>query len=148
MYELAIFLHILAGIAWFGTGLFYQLHTNRLRSVSDGGEVADVMESFSWAEKWIFIPAPLLVLATGIVMVTANDAWAFSQVWVYLALSLWVAEAIMGGAVGGRLIGQISEARVDGGDVSLLVDRYLSLAWIDVAILTVILYLMVFKPGL
>lgn len=148
MYELTIFLHILAGIAWFGTGLFYQLHTNRLRSVSDGGEVADVMESFSWAEKWIFIPGPLLVLATGIVMVLVNDAWAFSQLWVYLALSLWVVEAIMGGAVGGKLIARISETRAGGGDVSALVDRYLSLAWIDVAILTAILYLMVFKPGL
>jgi len=147
MYELAIFLHILAGIAWFGTGLFFQLHTNRLRSVSGGGEVADVMESFSWTEKWIFIPAPVLVLATGIVMVVSNDAWAFSQPWVYLALSLWVAEAIMGGAVGGKLLARISETRTDGGDVSSLVDRYLSLAWIDVAILTAILYLMVFKPG-
>lgn len=148
MYELAIFVHILAGIAWFGAGLFYQLHTSRLRAVSGHGDVAVAMESFLWTEKWIFIPAPLLVIITGIVMVVANGAWAFSQPWVYLALSLWVLEAIMGGAVGGRLLGRIQETLAGDGDPSALIDRYLSLAWIDVAILTAILVLMVFKPGI
>jgi hypothetical protein len=148
MYGLLVFVHILAAIAWFGTGLFHQLHMVRLRSVSGHADVGYQMESMSWTEKGIFIPAPLLVLATGITMVAVNDAWAFSQAWVYLSLGFWVAEAIMGGAVGGKLLGRIQEAREQGGDVSGLIDRDLSIAWVDVAILTVILVLMVFKPGL
>lgn len=96
----------------------------------------------------VFIPAPLLVLATGITMVAVNDAWAFSQPWVYLTLALFVADAILAGAVGGKTIGRIQEGWSQGADVSAFVDRYLSIAWVDVAILTVILALMVFKPGL
>jgi uncharacterized membrane protein len=147
MYEVAVFIHILAGIAWFGGGMFHQLHMNRLRASNGQEAVAAQEETFEWAEKWVFIPAPLLVLATGIIMVTVNDAWAFSQPWVYLALGLWVLEAIMGGAVAGRLVSRIKETRAAGGDLTLLVDRYLALSWIDVAILTVVLVLMVFKPG-
>lgn len=148
MYQLLILVHILAAIAWFGTGLFYQLHMTRLRSVSGHGEVGSQMEWMRWTEKGIFIPAPLMVLATGIAMVAVNDAWEFTQAWVYLSLGLWVAEAVMGGAVGGKLLGRIQEAREHDGDVSVLVDRYLSIAWVDVTILTLILVLMVFKPGL
>ncbi len=147
MYITILFVHILAGIAWFGGGLFFQLHMNRLRAADGQSAAASQLETFGWAEKWIFIPAPLLALVTGITMVATNDGWTFSQPWVYLSLVLWVVSAITGGAVGGKNLKQIMQARADGGDVTPLVDRYLSLAWIDVAILTLILFLMVFKPG-
>jgi uncharacterized membrane protein len=148
MYGLLVFFHILAAIAWFGGGLFLQLHMSRLRGTAGRAEAALEIDRFTWSEKWIFIPAPLVVLATGITMVAVNDAWAFSQPWVYLALALFVADAILAGAVGGKTIGRIQEGRSRGADVSAIVDRYLSIAWVDVAILTVILVLMVFKPGL
>lgn len=148
MYELLVFIHILGGLTWFGGGLFYQLHMNRLRASNGQTAVVDQFDSFAWSEKWLFLPAPLLVIATAITMVLVNDAWSFSQPWIYVSLALWVVEAIMGGAVGGRLMGRINETRERGGDVASLVDRYLSLAWIDVAILVFLLALMVFKPGL
>lgn len=148
MYELLVFIHILGGLTWFGGGLFYQLHMNRLRASNGQTAVVDQFDSFAWSEKWLFLPAPLLVIATAITMVLVNDAWSFSQPWIYVSLALWVVEAIMGGAVGGRLMGRINETRERGGDIASLVDRYLSLAWIDVAILVFLLALMVFKPGL
>lgn len=148
MYELLVFIHIMGGLTWFGSGLFHQLHMNRLRASNGQAAVAAQFDSFAWSEKWIFVPAPLLVIATAITMVLVDDAWSFSQPWVYLSLALWVVAAIMGGAVGGKTMGQINETRERGGDVAPLVDRYLSLAWIDVAILVSLLALMVFKPGL
>jgi uncharacterized membrane protein len=103
VYTTILFIHILAGLAWFGGGLFFQLHMNRLRAADGQSAAASQLETFFWSEKWIFIPAPLLALLTGITMVATNDVWGFSQPWGYLSLGLWVASAIMGAQSGARM---------------------------------------------
>lgn len=50
--------------------------------------LARTMTENEWLDDWIFTPAPLLVIATGITMAIMNDAWDFSQPWVYLAMGL------------------------------------------------------------
>lgn len=147
MYEIALFLHVLAGLLWVGAGIFLQLQMVRVRSAQGQAVVADQGDDFAWTDKLIFMPASLVAILTGVFMVIDNDAWEFSQVWVIVALALWVLSAIMGGAVGGRTIKQIESVRSEGGDVGPLVDRYLATTWIDVLILLGLVAMMVFKPG-
>ena len=151
MYELLIVIHILAGIAWVGGGLTEQLSVQQARA-SGGAAAADrQIVSLAWMEKFIYIPAPIIVLITGLTMVAVNDAWGFSQPWVYIALSLLVLAGILGGAVGGRLGKRIEELRgeglVDSPEYLQTLSKVLNSSWLELVLMIGLIFLMVYKPG-
>jgi uncharacterized membrane protein len=94
----------------------------------------------------VFLPAPFLVIATGIAMVFVSDAWAFIQTWVYLAIGFFVVVLIMGGGFGDRMERRMKEAREDGRSLLDVFDRYLRLGFIEMGVIVVIIFLMVYKP--
>lgn len=151
MYELLIVIHVLAGIAWVGGGLTNQLAIREARR-SDGAVAADrQIVALGWMEKYIYIPAPILVLLTGLTMVAVNDAWRFSQPWVYLALTLLVLAGILGGAVGSRLEKRMEslreEDRVASSDYEQVLAKTLNSGWLELALMVGLILLMVYKPG-
>ena len=95
----------------------------------------------------IFLPAPFLVIATGLTMVIVSDAWAFGQVWVYMAIALFVVALIMGGGLGDRMERQMRDARKEGRSLPDVFDRYVRLGFTEIGIMLVIVSLMVYKPG-
>ena len=151
MYEILIVLHILAGIAWVGGGLTQQLAVQQAHK-SGGPRGADQqMVAMAWMERYIYMPAPILVLLTGITMVAVRDAWGFSQPWVYLALTLLVLAGILGGAVGSKLEKRMEalreEDRVDSPDYEQVLAKALNSGWLELVIMVCIVVLMVYKPG-
>ena len=102
-------------------------------------------------EKYIYIPAPILVLLTGLTMVAVNDAWRFSQPWVYMALTLLVLAGILGGAVGSRLEKRMEslreEDRVASSDYEQVLAKTLNSGWLELALMVGLILLMVYKPG-
>ena len=147
VYELLIFIHVLAGFLWVGGGLMLMITFQRVRSAEGDEVLASTVERIDRATSWVFVPTPLLVLLTGIGMVLWSDAWDFSQMWVYLAIAGFGVTAILGGAVGGRLEGQMRKAREEGVVRSDLFDRYQRLFWAELPVLIAIVALMVVKPG-
>ena len=151
MYRLLVLVHILAAIAWVGGGLVNHLAVRQARV--DGGPVAADRQivSLGWMERYIYIPAPVLVLLSGLAMVIVSDGWSFSQMWVYLALALFTVSAVLGGAVGGRLEKRMAELRandqVDGPAYREVLRRTLGNNWVELAILVALVALMVYKPG-
>lgn len=135
-----------------GGGFVIQVTVLRVRRTG-GQEAADrVLQSFRWADDWLAILAPLLVVATGIAMVIDTPAWRFSQVWIYLSLVLLVVYEALALTVGGRLYRRMTAAREDaavaGPAFGDALGRYLGLGTVLVAFLVTVVVLMVLKPGL
>ena len=104
------------------------------------------MGAFEKTTTLLFTIAPILVLATGIAQVAMSSQHEFSQLWIILAIVLFVVTAIMGGGIGGRWEKQMKEAREDGRSLPSVFDRWLRLGWIEMLVLAAIVALMVYKP--
>lgn len=146
MYEVLVFLHIAAAMLWVGAGAL--VIAMQKRAYRRGGKTAvvDVMSELEWSDRWIFTPAPLLVVATGAALVVLSDAWAFSQAWIFLALTLIVIEMVFGY----RHVKAVDSVRGEGDESERLgtaVRTYLRFAVSAIAMLALVVALMVFKPG-
>lgn len=89
------------------------------------------------AARIVYAPALILSGLFGMLLIqTSNEVFAFDQLWISLALLVWIAMNGVFHAVvlPGRRIGSLSQ--VDGGHAIMTV------------LLVVMLYLMIWKPGL
>jgi hypothetical protein len=108
------------------------------------------MRSLAWADTWLAIPAPLLVVATGAAMVAISGAWSFTQAWILASIGLVVAYEVLAMTVGARLYRRIGDVRASGAIGSAMHVRTLT-AWgrlggLLLAILVAVVGLMVLKP--
>ncbi len=145
VYELLVVIHILSGIAWVGGGFLFMLGVRGIRN-SEGHEAAERTMVRLEKASAVINPAPLLMLATGITMVAVNDAWAFSQIWVYVSLALFVVVLILGAGVEDRLMKQMKQARQDGEHNPELLDRFVRVGFAEMVFFVGIVALMVYKP--
>jgi len=146
MYELLVVVHILSAMVWVGGAIVLLLSFRGLKRSDGQAAVDETMGRLEPVMNRVFLPAPLLVIATGIAMVSISEAWAFSQTWVYLAVGLFVVVLVMGGGFGDRMERRMKEAREDGRSLPDVFDKYLRLGFIEMGVIVVILFLMVYKP--
>lgn len=144
-YRTLLLVHILAGITWVGGGIVIQV-TQR-RAFRSGGRLAldRVRQDLAWTDTWLAIPAPLLVVGSGVAMVLTNPGWRFSQTWVWMAVAIIVLYEGLAFTVGARLYRQIESGlrepeRADPGASLIRVGDGL------LVLLVVLVVLMVFKP--
>jgi uncharacterized membrane protein len=145
MYESLVLLHVLAGFAWVGGGFMLVLGARTIRRASGPAAVDEMLARMEKAANYVFSVTPVLVIATGVTMVLASDAWSFSQTWAYLAISLFVVAAVLGGA-SDRMEKRIKTAREQGSVASEAIDRYLNLGVLEMVVLIGIIALMVYRP--
>ena len=146
MYELLVVVHILSAMVWVGGAIVLLLSFRGLKRADGQAAVDETMGRLEPVMNRVFLPAPILVIATGLAMVSISEAWAFSQTWVYLAVGLFVVVLIMGGGFGDRMERRMKEAREDGRSLPDVFDRYLRLGFIEMGVIVVIVFLMVYKP--
>ncbi len=152
MYNTLLFVHILFAIGWVGTGFALQRSFRSILAGEGQVEADRALERSEWAVKWVFIPAPLLVVATGVTMVILNDGIGFSDLWISIALGLFLISMIMNGVAGQRLDKQMKLARAEGSQASpeyaRLLQSSLRLGSWDMLLLVGIVAMMVFRPTL
>jgi uncharacterized membrane protein len=148
-YTIILFVHILAGATWVGAGILVQGHAESVLR-SEGLVAADKMlQQFAWT-KWLFLPMPLLALATGITMVVMNAGIDFGDLWVIIALSLFILSLILAGGVGGvyeKKLDALREAgTVDTPEFGHAFRLLLRVNAIEMVAVLVIVSMMVFRP--
>jgi uncharacterized membrane protein len=146
MYDVLVLIHILSAMAWVGGGFMLVTLERHAHKVGGPSALTRMMDDHQWADDWIFTPAPLLTVVTGVTMVIMSDAWAFSQPWVYLALTLVAAEF----GFGYRDYKRVKDAKEKGPDALEFAEAlrgYLRMAPLAIAMLAAVVFLMVFKPG-
>ncbi len=151
MYELAVFFHILGGFIWIGGLLFVQSFWHRI-ILSDSDDAArSLYDAINWSANRVIMPAALTVLVMGITMVSVSGAWAFSQIWVILALVLFAVSAFGFGTWTDKLFAtallRLEEERMSGAGYRAAAQKLIRVARVDGFVVKTILGLMVFKPS-
>jgi len=151
-YRLLLLVHILAGMAWVGGAIFIQATLFAARRSQSPEGVDRVMRSFAWADTWLALGAPLLVVITGVAMVLINGAWSFEQAWILGSIGLVIVYEVVAMTVGARLYRQLEDARAQGNFETPGHARTMR-AWgrlgaVLLALLMAIVGLMVLKPGI
>ena len=162
-YELFLFLHVIAAAAWFGAAL---LSVALLEIASRAGELSWLVRFGEFDDtlaKVLFIPAALVTLVAGLVLVF-DGPWSFGDDgWVTGGLVLLVAIFVLGiGLIvptGQKLTEAAKSAFApsaeleapavdlhDTSDLAALIRRLRLLSWVDVSLLTAAIFVMTVKP--
>jgi hypothetical protein len=97
-----------------------------------------------------FMPAAVVLLATGVVMTV--QAWSFAQAWISIAIVLWLFSAVAGATYLGPRAKRAAELFDAQGPGSVgarqLIARIFLVSRVELVSFAVIIALMVFKPGI
>jgi uncharacterized membrane protein len=149
MYQLLVFLHVLSAVVWVGGAITGQLLAVQISRSDDPADLPKYARQIEVVGTRLFLPASIVIIVTGVVMTI--QAWRFDQLWIALAVALWVLSAALGGAyVGPRIKRAVTLFDAEGPTSEAgrrLLEGVLLVARLELLSFLVILGLMVFKPG-
>jgi uncharacterized membrane protein len=148
-YEWVKAFHVLAAVVWVGGAAMVQvLALFALRSKLPGRK-AEFAREAEWVGMKIFLPSTLLLVALGFYLVH-DGHWGY-HLWVILALVGFGLSFVTGlfflGPESGRIAKAIETEGPDSEAVALRIKRILVVSRIEVAILVLLIFDMVIKPG-
>lgn len=149
LYELLLFVHVLAAAAWFGAALLSLVLVELAARARDFAWVVRLGEFDDKVAKLLFIPSSLVVLVVGIALVF-DGPWSFTRDgWVIVGLALLVAIFVLGVALivpAGHKMTALASSGASETDVETHLRKLRMLNWIDVGLLAVAMFFMTTKP--
>jgi uncharacterized membrane protein len=149
-YELVLLVHIAAAIVWLGSGFLFHVLAHRADRARDDAALGLILRDMGALSNVLFIPASLVVLVAGIVMV-ADGPWGFGDLWIIIALAGFAVGFLTGAAFLGPTGARVAAIMERDGGMSpaarLEAQRLMAIARIDYVVLVVILMAMVLKPS-
>ena len=146
-----LFVHVLSAMVWLGGGLTLMLAGFRARSSARPEAVNEFARTVPYVGLRVLMPSVVLLLVTGVWQVLASSAWSFSQLWVRLALGLFILAFLVGAVYLSRVGIGLARATADNRPASegaVLLNRWLVGYVVVLALLVVAVWDMIFKPGL
>jgi uncharacterized membrane protein len=150
LHEWLMFFHVLGAIIWVGTVIVMNAILTKASRASDRTAIFRLARELEWVGPGLIGPSALVVILLGVWLVILEEEWAFSQLWIWLSLVLVavsMVEGISSGPEGKRIVRMADERGGGDGEVRRRMGRLLWLARLDILILVVVVWLMVFKPG-
>jgi uncharacterized membrane protein len=148
-YNAYLLLHVVAAVVWLGGGLTLSVLGARIARQHDPVRMAAFARDVEWMGTRVFIPASLLVLLFGFVMIHEGPA-SFDQLWIQVALGLFGVTFLTGalflGPQAGKIAKLVEELGVAAPAVQEQIRRVLFVARLDLLTLYSIVVLMVAKP--
>ncbi len=149
-FNFLLFVHLACVTIWLGGGAAIQFFALRALGSDDPVRTAAFAADTEWIGMRVFLPASLLVLVAGILMVINSDFYGFGDDWVVIALVLFAVTFLAGLLFFGPESGRISKLIEAEGPASPAVQarvrRILALSRADLVLLYLVLYDMVLKP--
>jgi uncharacterized membrane protein len=149
-YHLALFIHILAAIAWIGGAIAVQAFAMRTIGRGDALEIARFSSDAEKVGMRVFMPSSIVVVLAGAWMIY-DGPWTMAQGWVSAGLGLYALSFLTGVGFLGPESGRISKLTEAHGaehpDVQRRIRRVLLISRIELIWLIAIVALMVFKPS-
>ena len=148
LYEVLLFVHILAVAVWVGGSIMLGLISARIQRTGDAAFRARFARAAGVVGPAIGISAAL-ILASGAWMVVDSETIELSQLWVWLGLALFFLSAIVGALyfapASERIVKALEAGQVQEADRRARTFNLVSR--LDTLLLLVVVGLMVFKPG-
>ncbi len=145
------FFHILGAFVWVGAVILTNAMMARASRAPDRAAVLRLSRELEWVGPRLIGPSALVVIGLGIWLVPVEEALSFSQLWIWLSLVLvgvtMVQNAIYSAPEGKRIARLAEQRGAEDPEVRRRLSRQLWLGRLDLLILVVVLWLMVFKPG-
>jgi uncharacterized membrane protein len=150
--ELLTMLHVLGVIAWLGAGIgLLVLHWLALRARDLAG-LATVVRQSRTLGAWLFGPASLVTVATGVAMVATEAAFGFTDLWILIGFGGILVSPIVQMTVADRVRERFLTLRADEGTDQpqlLAAARRVTLVnTFDICLLVVVVWAMFAKPVL
>jgi uncharacterized membrane protein len=150
LYEALKSIHVLAVVIWVGGAFAVQFFAVRSQRAEDPTRLALFAKDAEWVGQRVFMPASLIVLASGIWAVFEGP-WSFGDVWVLWGLGGAAFSAILGatflGPESGRIGALINERGASDPEAQRRIGRIYTMSRIELAILFSVVLVMVIKPG-
>lgn len=148
-YEFLKFLHVAAVIAWVGGGIGIAVIQIRMGAAGDRPGLLAMGRQMEQMGKIYYSPLAAVTLVTGIWMVATT--WEFTDPWVIAGLvGVAVSMGIGLGMItptGRQLLEESSKPEPNFGAIAALSTRVRMLGMTNLAILMVVVFAMVVKPG-
>lgn len=149
LYELLLFLHVLAVIVWIGGGVMFQVLLARTQRAGPD-DLAAFNRSAEWTSQRVFMPASFAVLAFGILLVVESP-WNFSDPWIGIGIIGYALSALNGminiGPTARKMKELIAERGPADPAVGGLARRINVAGRLDLLVLIAVVFDMVVKPG-
>ena len=149
LYDLFLTVHILAAIAWIGSGFLLLVLSNRAARQAGGEALGRIIDDTADLGVKLFIPASLVTLGMGIAL-TVEGSWSFDALWIVLGLAGFATTFVTGAAVLKPRGDRIAEMRRRDGHMSPEAEytarRMLALGRVDYIVLVMVVVDMALKP--
>ena len=148
-YELWLFLHVLAAIVWIGGAATIQVFGVLTKRAADPAKTAFFARNVSMTVMWVFLPAALVVVASGVGL-TETARWDWGEPFIVTGLVLWAIVSLVAFGFLGRAIGRTGARLAAEGPSPAVALRLRNLVWLSrvlLGILVVVVFLMTVKPG-
>jgi uncharacterized membrane protein len=150
LYETLKSIHVLAVVIWVGGAFVVQFFAVRAQRADDPARVALFAKDAEWVGQGVFMPASLVVLASGIWAVI-EGSWSWGDVWVLWGLGGAAFSAVLGatflGPESGRIGALIGERGASDPEAQRRISRIYAVSRIELVILFSVVLVMVIKPG-
>lgn len=141
-YNIVLLVHILSAMVAFAPAFAHPILTSQAKTL-DAANQGSVMSFLVANGRRIYAPALIVSGFLGFALQGMSDSvFEFGQAWIILAIIIWIA---MNGILHALIVP--NERRMADGDMSA--EKLLSIGGAAISLLLVVmLYLMIFKPGL
>lgn len=145
--DVLLLVHILAAMVWVGGSIIFLILGARMAGASRDEQLA-FNKSMEFVGGRIFGPAAALTLAAGIWLVIEHPAYEFSQTWIVIALGGVVLSTVIGlGFFNPQGKALVAELEANDPAATGRARRIGRASMLDTLILLVIVWAMVYKPG-
>jgi uncharacterized membrane protein len=148
-YELWLFLHITATIVWIGGAVAAQVFGVLAKRSGDPSQSAAFGRSMSFVALYVFLPAALVVLVTGALLVEDGN-WGWDEPFVVFGIVGWTIVAVTAFGYVSREMGKAGALMAAEGPSPALAARLGTLVLIArvlILVLLAIVFMMVVKLG-
>ncbi len=150
VYELLLFVHILAAIVWVGGAVAMQVLWARVATSGDPARKTSYAGELEWIGQRLFTPASGILLLFGVLLVI-DGRWGWGEPFVSAGLTIWVISTAISMAFLGPEAAKINKLMAAEGpnaaEVSQRINRVQVVGRVDLALLVLAVFLMSTKPG-
>ena len=147
-YNAIKYVHVISAIIWVGGAFFAQLLAIRAQRSTDPAELPRLGAALGELGMKVFLPASIVLFVAGVILTLQR--WAFSQLWISIAIILWLVSAITGALYLGPQSARIGKLFTTEGPTSIAgraaLARVFIVSRLELVSFAILVFLMIFKP--